>query len=144
MAAVVNIYIETNITGIKPGDGNIITILEFVAANGKRATKTIQKEVVRITAKQAVLEAVNAALELLNRPCEVTLYINNPYIYESIQKKRAEQWRKNHWKNSKDAEPAYRQQWEKYLELAARHHIYAASIHHSYYEWMRAQILKEH
>lgn len=144
MAAVVNIYIETNITGIKPADGSVITVLEFVAGNGKRATKTVQEEVMQVTGKQAVLEAVNAALERLNRPCEITLYVNNPYIYETIQKKRAEQWRKNHWKNSKAVEPAYRQQWERYLGLAATHHIYVASVRHSYYELMRAQIMKEH
>lgn len=143
MAAVVNIYIETNITGIKPADGSVITVLEFVASNGKKATKTIQNKVAHITGKQAVLDAVNTALKMLNRPCYITLYVSNQYVFETIRNKRLHQWIKNHWKNAKGNKVAYEQQWKEYMSLSSKHSVCIACSRHSYYEWMQAQITRE-
>ena len=77
----VNIYIECSINGIKPADGKVVTVIEFVASNGKTATKNIIKDVKDCTVKEAVLRALLHAIEQLNKPCEVYAYLSNRYIY---------------------------------------------------------------
>lgn len=136
----VNIYIECSITGIKPADGKTVTIIEFVTQSGKIATKTLTKEVQKKTVKEAVLMALNKALKQLNKPCEVTVYLSERYIYETIQHKRMDAWKANHWKNAKGKPVAYKELWQQYREVSSIHHMWAAfNVHHSYVDWMKAQ-----
>ena len=138
----VNIYIETNLSGIKQADGQVITILEFVASNSKKATKTLTCDVHEKTVRQAVLEAVNAALKQLNRSCEATIYLTDKYVYETIRNDRPQKWSKSHWQNAKGREVAYKELWQDYLSISTMHHIYVAeNVEHEYRAWMRAQLL---
>ena len=81
----VNIYIECSITGIKPGNGKIVAMIEFVASNGKTATKNLFKEVTNCTVKEAILMGLIYAIQQLNKPCEVFVYISDRYVYEMLQ-----------------------------------------------------------
>ena len=138
----VNIYIECNIAGIKPADGRVVGMIEFVASNGKKATKNIIKEVKNCTAKEAILRVLIHALKQLNKPCEVYVYLSNRYIYETIQHQRVKTWKENSWMNAKGQVVAYKELWQQYDEVTEYHQVWAAFyVHHSYMDWMKAQFV---
>lgn len=129
----VNIYIECSINGIKPADGKTIAVIEFVRKNGKIETREFKNEVQKKTAKEAVLRALIEAIQKLNKPCEVTVYLSERYIYETIQHKRMDVWKANHWRNAKGKPVAYKELWQQYHEVSGMHHMWAAfNVHHSY------------
>lgn len=138
----VNIYIECNITGIKPGNGKIVVVIEFVASNGKTATKNLFKDVTNCTVKEAVLLGLIYAIQQLNKPCEVFVYISDRYVYETLQNNRIETWKENNWMNAKGKLVAYKELWQQYDKVSAYHQVWACfNVHHSYMDWMRAQFI---
>ncbi len=90
-----------------------------------------------------MLIALNSALCILTKPCEVTVYMDCPYVTETIRKGRVYEWISNGWKTIKGEPIANREEWEKIVRLTERHElVFAAVKKHSYSDRLQYDIRK--
>lgn len=113
----VTIYTDGACSG-NPGPGGYGVLLQ----SGKH-----QKELAlgyRLTTNNRMeLMAVIAALRILTRPCEVTLYSDSRYVVDSIEKGWAKSWRARGWRKA-DKQPALNADlWALALDLLAKHKV---------------------
>lgn len=67
------------------------------------------------------LRAAIAALELLNEPCEVTLYSDSRYLIDAVTKKWIEGWKKKGWKTSTGQPVKNQDLWLKIVSASSKH-----------------------
>lgn len=67
------------------------------------------------------LRAAIAALELLNEPCEVTLYSDSRYLIDAVTKKWIEGWKKKGWKTSTGQPVKNQDLWLKIISVSSKH-----------------------
>ncbi len=113
----VTIYTDGACPG-NPGPGGYGVLLQ----SGKH-----QKELAlgyRLTTNNRMeLMAVIAALRILTRACEVTLYSDSRYVVDSIEKGWAKSWRARGWRKA-DKQPALNADlWALALDLLAKHKV---------------------
>ena len=68
------------------------------------------------------LRAAIEGLNVLKRPCKVTLYTDSVYLKDGITKWTVN-WKKNNWKNANNKEVKNKDLWIKLLEAASMHEI---------------------
>jgi ribonuclease HI len=101
-----------------PGPGGYGVVLLYgphrkELANGYRRTTNNRMEIM----------AAIAGLELLNPPCEVTLFSDSEYLVNAMRKGWASRWRANQWRRA-DRQPAANPDlWETLLQLCERHTV---------------------
>ena len=110
----VTIYTDGACSG-NPGPGGWAAILicgdhEKEISGGERATTNNRME----------LLGVISALELLKRPCEVTIYTDSQYIERAVNEGWLRGWKARGWKR-KDGELKNIELWQKLDGLLARH-----------------------
>ena len=82
--SIVNLYVETNITGIGKKKGKYIYLLETETSKGL-ATVHVIKEI-EATKDVAELTALVAAVERLkDKPCELNIYVTSSMLMNNIR-----------------------------------------------------------
>ncbi len=69
------------------------------------------------------LLAVIKGLEVLKRPCEVTVYSDSRYIVDAINKGWAERWKANGWRRNKKEKAVNPDMWARLLDLLKTHDV---------------------
>ena len=69
------------------------------------------------------LMAVIAALEALNKPCDIKLYSDSKYVTDAFNQHWIESWLKKNWKNSANKPVKNIDLWKRLLEAAKIHKI---------------------
>lgn len=69
------------------------------------------------------LTGVIEALQVLKRPCKVTLTTDSKYVVDALTKGWATNWKKNGWKKSDGKEALNVDLWEKLLTLLEKHEV---------------------
>lgn len=69
------------------------------------------------------IQAAIKGLELLKRPCKVTLYSDSQYLVEAIMKAWAVKWKKNGWWLNNKERAKNIDLWEKLLPLCETHQV---------------------
>lgn len=77
----------------------------------------------RTTNNRMELLAVIEGLQLLNRPCEVTVFSDSKYIVDAVNKGWAERWQANGWKRNKREKALNPDLWAKLLKLLDTHDV---------------------
>ena len=138
----VNLYIKTSIKGPKRKAGAYQYLLNTETSKGpyeKMQMKTLSVS----TEHQLTLSALLEALERINRPCKLHVYLEDIYVANGLTK-WATKWAQNGWRNAKGKDVADADKWQQVLELLAEHEL---TVHikeaHSYKEWMRWQLEKK-
>lgn len=86
-------------------------------------SKELSQGYQRTTNNRMELMAVIAALKLLTRACEVTLYSDSRYVVDAIEKGWAKSWKARGWKKA-DKQPALNADlWAQALEVLHRHKV---------------------
>jgi ribonuclease HI len=67
--------------------------------------------------------AAIAGLQLLNRPCKVTLYTDSQYLADSMMKGWVAKWKKNDWWQTNQKRAENIDLWEKLLPLCEMHQV---------------------
>ena len=67
--------------------------------------------------------AAIAALEALNRPCEVTLYSDSQYLVEAFQEHWIDAWIKKGWKRGKNEPVKNVDLWKRLLRVKEKHQV---------------------
>ena len=113
----VTIYTDGACSG-NPGPGGYGVLLQ----SGKHQ-KELAQGYRQTTNNRMELMAVIAALQILTRTCEVTLYSDSRYVVDSIEKGWAKSWRARGWRKA-DKQPALNADlWALALDLLAKHKV---------------------
>ena len=67
--------------------------------------------------------AVIAALEALNRPCNVELYSDSKYVVDAFNQHWIDGWLKKGWKRGKNEPVKNVDLWKRLLKAKERHHV---------------------
>lgn len=119
----VSIYINTYHRGhLSKGAGTYGIILEYIKKNGLPHTTEIYEGVKPTTSNKVALKACLLALSKLNTQCEVTLYINNNYITETINQGWYLKWDREKWTNRGKSIPNV-EEWQQLLRYMENHNI---------------------
>ena len=99
-----------------PGPGGYGVILDY---QGRR--KELSGGYDPTTNNRMELLAAIIGLEMLTRPCNVTLYSDSRYLVDAVSKGWAVRWRKNGWMRNKREAAVNPDLWERLLNLLERH-----------------------
>lgn len=138
----VNVYIATDKSGVKSQHRAYASIVEFITRSGEPLTREAYG-VEKATGNRIMLVALITALCILTKPCEVTVYMDCPYVTETIRKGRVYEWLSNGWKTIRGEPIANREEWEKIVRLIERHELaFAAAKKHAYTDRLQYDIKK--
>lgn len=138
----VNVYIETDGGGVKKQYRTYAAIVEFITKGGEPMTREVCGTE-NATGNSIMLLALAAALNILTKPCEVTIYMDCPYVTESIRRGRMYEWLSNGWKTIRGEPVANCEEWKRIIKLIKRHELaFAAVKAHSYKARMQYDIRK--
>lgn len=139
----VNIYLETNIKGLKQTKGYISYVLEYKCGNGTIATREEFIRLYNTTANQAYLQACIQAMERLNKPCEVNIYCGSSYLVNAVNNRWLFDWKKNNWKNAKGADVKNIELWQQLYKMCIKHNnTFILVDKHQYSHWQQEEIKK--
>lgn len=111
------IYTDGACSG-NPGPGGYAAILQ----SGKH-TRELSQGYRKTTNNRMELMAVIAALHILTRACDVTLYSDSRYVVDAIEKGWAKSWKARGWKKA-DKQPAMNADlWARALDQLAKHKV---------------------
>lgn len=113
----VTIYTDGACSG-NPGPGGYGVLLQ----SGKH-TRELAQGYRRTTNNRMELLALIKGLELLNRPCEVTLFSDSRYVVDAVEKGWAKSWKARGWKKA-DKQPAVNADlWDRALKVLEKHRV---------------------
>lgn len=139
----VNIYLETNIKGLKQTEGYISYVLEYKCSNGTIVTREEFIKLYNATANQAYLKACILAIQRLNKPCKVNIYCGSSYLVNAVNKQWLSEWEKNNWKNAKGADIKNMEQWQQLYKEWIKHSVEFILVDkHEYSHWQQEEIKK--
>ena len=136
----VNIYIETDLTGVKKQYRGYGAVVEFILHNGEPETREAYG-LLEATGNQIMLIALNEALKHLGKPCEITVYMDNKYVSENIRNGKMYEWRDNNWKTVRNEPIANMKEWQELIGLIGKHRVTFMSVkHHPYTNYIQNEL----
>ncbi len=106
-----------------PGPGGYGIIMLYKDKNNEIHKKEFSKGFRSTTNNRMELLAVIDALNLLKKPCKISLYSDSKYVVDAINQKWLESWQEKNWKiNSKNPVKNI-DLWKKYLQASKPHQI---------------------
>ena len=118
----VTIYTDGSSRG-NPGPGGYGSVLLYTDRTGTLHKKEVSEGFADTTNNRMELMAAIAALEALNRPCEVDLYSDSRYLTDAFNKHWIESWIKRGWRKADRSEVLNVDLWQRLLEAAEPHSI---------------------
>ncbi len=119
----VTIYTDGAARGNPDGPGGYGCVLQYVDSHGVLHEKEISQGYVKTTNNRMELMAAIAALEALNRPCDVELYSDSQYLVNAFEKNWIDSWQRKGWKRSGNEPVKNIDLWKRLLEAAKPHHV---------------------
>ena len=120
----VTIYTDGAARGNPDGPGGYGTVLLYTDTKGVTHTKELSEGYEKTTNNRMELMAAIAALEALNRPCEVELYSDSKYLTDAFNQGWIEAWQKRGWKKADKSEVLNIDLWQRLLAAAAPHEVH--------------------
>ena len=91
------------------------TVLRFVDSKGAVHEKELSQGYERTTNNRMELMAVVAGLEVLKRPCSITLYSDSQYVVNAFNQHWVDGWLKRGWKNAQKQPVKNDDLWKRLL-----------------------------
>lgn len=118
----VTIYTDGSARG-NPGNGGYGAVLMYTSPSGKLFSRELSEGYVRTTNNRMELMGAIAALELLNRPCEVELHSDSQYLVKAFNDHWIEGWVKRGWKTAAKKPVKNVDLWQRLLKAVAPHKV---------------------
>ena len=119
----VTIYTDGSARGNPDGPGGYGAVLQYVDPKGILHERELSAGYERTTNNRMELMAAIAALEALNRPCEVTLYSDSQYLVKAFQEHWIDAWIKKGWKRGKNEPVKNVDLWKRLLRVKEKHQV---------------------
>ena len=130
----INIYIEYS--QIEDKVGGYAAILEVIVADVPK-TMEISERVRNIDRKRLEVLGLAAVLTHIKKPCNICLFTNGHYIYQTIENEWLNKWEASGWTSSKGTEIQNVDIWKQIKALMAPHEIIASKEEHSYRSYLQ-------
>lgn len=98
-------------------------MLQYIDPKGILHERELSAGYERTTNNRMELMAAIAALEALNRPCEVTLYSDSQYLVKAFQEHWIDAWIKKGWKRGKNEPVKNVDLWKRLLRVKEKHQV---------------------
>ena len=132
----VDVFVRTNIKGIRKASGAFIWLLEMQSSKGP-VTRSEKKSVLNVTGRIAELMALIKALERMTKPCEIMLHVSNSNLAKTIDKGWLDTWAESGFIDAKGEEVKDADRWRRFHELLKQHTLLGVTCeHHTYSSWM--------
>lgn len=119
----VKIFTDGAARGNPDGPGGYGAVLQYIDTKGQLHEKELSGGFVRTTNNRMELMAAIAALEALNRPCEVDLYSDSSYLVNAFEKHWIDGWQRAGWRRGKPNEVKNIDLWQRLLAARAPHRV---------------------
>lgn len=138
----VNIYLNSDINSTKKANGKYMYILELMTEK-EPITLTATEKVETATKNEVHIMGLAKALSRLKGECELCIYLENEYVYNSINH-YLPGWKERGWKNSKNEEIKNIAEWQ-YIASILEKYNYQLQLHqdHAYRDWILRELRKE-
>ena len=134
----VNIYVASTIKDLRKHDGKYIYLLEYETKNGPATFHEI-KEFKNRSKLGAELAAVVAALEHINKPCDINIYVNTRQ-FETYFRHYLPTWAKHKWRKTDGKLITWGKNWQDIYKKASEHQILVHFKTHSYSNWLLKEL----
>lgn len=118
----VTIYTDGAARG-NPGPGGYGAVLEYIDTKNQLHVKELSAGYRRTTNNRMELMGVIAALEALNRPCNVTLYSDSKYVVDAFNQHWVDSWIRKGWKRGKNEPVKNVDLWQRLLRAKSPHQV---------------------
>lgn len=119
----VTVYTDGAARGNPEGPGGYGAVLEYRDSRGILHVKELSAGFRRTTNNRMEMMAVIAALEALNRPCQVELYSDSQYVVNAFNQHWISGWIKKGWKRGKNEPVKNVDLWQRMLEAMKPHTV---------------------
>ena len=119
----VKIYTDGSARGNPDGPGGYGVVLHYVDREGRLHERTLSGGYVRTTNNRMELMAAIAGLEILNRPCQVTLYSDSRYLTDAFNKGWIDSWVAKNWNRGRSGPVKNIDLWKRLLKAKQPHHV---------------------
>ena len=119
----VEIYTDGAARGNPEGPGGFGCVLRYVDRTGKLHEKEISAGYEKTTNNRMELMAAIAALEALEKPCEVDLFSDSQYLVKAFNEHWIDGWLKADFRRGKKNEVKNIDLWTRLLQAAKPHRI---------------------
>lgn len=119
----VTIYTDGSARGNPDGPGGYGAILRYVDPKGNVHEKELSAGYERTTNNRMELMGAIAALEALNRPCEVDLYSDSQYLIRAFNEHWIDSWIKKGWKRGQNEPVKNVDLWKRLLKAKEKHTV---------------------
>lgn len=139
----VNLYILTDITGIKKANGQWGAVAECIDRQGNPLTREQYGSSDNTTNNQMTLQALNTMLKMIKVGCNVTVYMDNQWVINMIsgKEKTYKKWKLNGWRTAKNESVANKNEWEKLEAILDNYNLsFAHKTDHSYRSYLEHEL----
>lgn len=119
----VGIYIKSCFRGNPRGAGKAAAVIEYVDKSGSIHKRQQWIEIKKDTKNALHLKICNAAMRLLLKPCNVTIFIDCDYMANVCGQGWLESWKRNGWKKADGQLPSNAEEWKGFYILSQIHGI---------------------
>ena len=119
----VTIFTDGAARGNPEGPGGYGCVLQYTDPKGVLHEKELSEGFEKTTNNRMELMGPIAALEALNRPCDVDRYSDSQYLVKAFKDGWIGNWQRNGWKTAGKDPVKNRDLWERLLELTKTHHV---------------------
>ena len=119
----VQIYTDGSARGNPDGPGGYGVVLHYTDREGRLHEKTLSAGYVRTTNNRMELMAAIAGLEVLNRPCQVSLYSDSRYLTDAFNKGWIDNWVAKGWNRGKSGPVKNIDLWKRLLQANKPHQV---------------------
>lgn len=135
-----DIYVSTNIKGIRKGSGSYIWLIEMQTSKGP-VTLCDKKEISDVTGRIAELTALTTALGRIKKPSELVFHITNSNLAKVFAKDWIQTWKESGWMDAKGDPVKDAEKWKAFYELYEKHKVLEITEdYHSYSSWMQNEL----
>ena len=118
----VTIYTDGSSRG-NPGPGGYGSVIQFTDSKGNLHEKELSCGYRSTTNNRMELMGVIAALEALNRPCDVDLYSDSQYVVKAFTEHWIDGWIRKKWMRTKTQPVKNADLWQRLLTAMEPHQV---------------------
>jgi len=118
----VTIYTDGSSRG-NPGPGGYGAVLLYVDPSGREHRRELSQGYRRTTNNRMELMGAIAALEALNRPCDVELHSDSQYVVNAFNQHWVDGWKKRGWKTAAKKPVKNPDLWRRLLAAMEPHRV---------------------
>ena len=119
----VTVYTDGAARGNPEGPGGYGAVLEYIDTKGILHVRELSAGFRRTTNNRMEMMAVIAALEALNRPCQVELYSDSKYLTDAFNQRWIDGWVAKGWNRGKSGPVKNIDLWKRLLEAKKPHAV---------------------